>query len=180
MYTLEFIEAKKAKDREGMAMAFLNGTKTEFTAEFVKTDKYFPEDKCQRDIYKITLKRGKREFSFLFGQSLADSSYYKDKDTKGEYLLDGSERNCFSSRKYAQKFLDEFCFKMNGKKPSEYDVLAGLTNFDVGSFENFCLEFGYDTDSKKAEKTYQAVLKEFEMVRQLWSDKEIEILQEIN
>ena len=64
-------------------------------------------------------------------------------------------------------------------KPSAYDVLAGLTNYDPDTFEEFCSSFGYDTDSRKAEKTFKAVVKEWENVKNLWSDKEIEKLQEI-
>lgn len=49
----------------------------------------------------------------------------------------------------------------NGKQPEAADVLscladdsAGVEN--AGDFEGFCSEFGYDTDSRKAEKTYKA------------------------
>jgi len=65
-----------------------------------------------------------------------------------------------------------------GKAPEVYDVLASVTKYDVGSFEDFCSEFGYDTDSRKAEKTYKAVLKEFKNVDRLFSDV-IEQLSEI-
>ena len=63
--------------------------------------------------------------------------------------------------------------------PSMYNVLACLTKYYVGSFEDFCSEFGYDTDSRKAERTYKAVCKEFAAVERLFSDV-MEELQEIN
>jgi hypothetical protein len=64
------------------------------------------------------------------------------------------------------------------EKPSIYDILTCLQKYDVGDFENFCSEFGYDTDSRKAEGIYKAVCKEFEAVERLFSDV-IEELQEI-
>ena len=68
----------------------------------------------------------------------------------------------------------------NGKTPpNAYDILACLTKYDVGSFEDFCSEFGYDTDSRTAEKTYKTVLKEYKMVAELWNDAEIKKLSEI-
>jgi len=63
--------------------------------------------------------------------------------------------------------------------PTCYDVLSCITKYDLGSFENFCNEFGYDTDSRKAEKTYKAVVKEYEKVCNFFSEQEIEELQEI-
>jgi hypothetical protein len=66
------------------------------------------------------------------------------------------------------------------KYPTAYDVLAGLQKCEVGSFKGFCSDFGYSDDSIKAEKMYKAVLKEFSMVMQLWTDEEIIKLQEVN
>jgi hypothetical protein len=64
-------------------------------------------------------------------------------------------------------------------KPDMYSVLACMTKYDVGSFEDFCNEFGYDEDSRTAERTYKAVCKEFKAVDRLFSDI-IEELSEIN
>lgn len=63
--------------------------------------------------------------------------------------------------------------------PTAYDVLACLTKYDPGTFEDFCSEFGYDEDSRNAEKTYNAVKDEWQNVRALFTDSEIEQLQEI-
>ena len=67
-----------------------------------------------------------------------------------------------------------------GEKPTNYDILACLQKYDVGSFDDFCSEFGYDEDSRKAEKTYNGVCKEYNNVCKIWSEEEIELLQEIN
>jgi hypothetical protein len=65
-----------------------------------------------------------------------------------------------------------------GKEPCAYGVLSCLTKSDPGDFECFCGDFGYDMDSRSAEKTWKAVCAEFEKVEALWSDV-IDQLQEI-
>tara|TARA_R110000868_G_scaffold379828_1_gene645771 strand:- start:1031 stop:1801 length:771 start_codon:yes stop_codon:yes gene_type:complete len=64
--------------------------------------------------------------------------------------------------------------------PSVYDVLACLTKYDIGNFENFCSDFGYNTDSRTAYKTYKAVLKEWKNIERLFTNDQLELLQEIN
>jgi hypothetical protein len=113
-----------------------------FKAVYYKHNVYFPEDKKERDIRKITLRRNRKSYTFTFGQSLQDSDH-------------------------------------GNTPPSKYDVLACITNRDPGSFEDFCSDFGYDTDSRKAERTYKAVCKEYKAVDRLFGDI-IEELQEIN
>lgn len=66
-----------------------------------------------------------------------------------------------------------------GEIPSAYDLLSCIQKYDVGAFEDFCSEFGYDTDSRKAEQTYQAVLKEWKKVSRFFTEMELEELQAI-
>jgi hypothetical protein len=70
--------------------------------------------------------------------------------------------------------------KQAGKEPTPYDALACLTKYDPGTFDNFCGDFGYDTDSRKAEKTYKAVIVEWQKVEKFFTREEIEELAEIN
>lgn len=69
------------------------------------------------------------------------------------------------------------------KAPTMYDILACLQKYDVGSFDDFCSEFGYNdlplSAYKATKKTYKAVVKEFEAVQRLFGDV-IEELQEIS
>ena len=55
--------------------------------------------------------------------------------------------------------------------PTEYDIVSCLTKSDPGTFEDFCSEFGYDTDSRQAEKTYKAVKREWEKVARVFGSE---------
>ena len=63
--------------------------------------------------------------------------------------------------------------------PSEYDVLACLEKYDVGTFEDFCSEFGYDEDSRTAERIYIAVIKEYKDLTRIFTAEQMEELSEI-
>lgn len=64
-------------------------------------------------------------------------------------------------------------------EPSAYDLLSCLTKYDPGTFENFCGDFGYDTDSRKALKTYRAVRKEWRDLEKMFNEEELQQLSEI-
>lgn len=137
---------------------FLAATNTKFETEYLKTDFYFEGDKDKRDIYEITLKNSSHRFRFTFGQSINNSGLQIVDYHKGTGL-------------HMQR-------KMR-IPPTAYDVLACLTKYDVGTFENFCSDFGYDTDSRKAYKIYKAVLREWKNIELLFTPEQIEQLQEI-
>ncbi len=174
------------------AEQFLKETDTEFKAEFLKNGFHFQDDKETRDIYLITLKRGEREFKFNFGQSLNCSIKFKiiqgylNNEIKAKMEERGLNTKGLNNIKELNQSRSFFirCGKYweENKEfeiPTAYDVLVSLTSYEVGSFEDFCGEFGYDTDSRKAEKTYKAVLEEWKNIKILYSDKEILKLQEI-
>jgi hypothetical protein len=102
--------------------------------------KYFPSDKEARYVFKIILKKGGKQYTFDFGQSVAEGS----------------------------------------NEPTLYSVLTCLQKYDVGTFEDFCSELGYDEDSRTAERVYKAVVKEFEAMRRLFTSEELEVLEMIN
>lgn len=160
----------KTVDYNAQAEQFLNETQTTFKAELKGHDRYFADDKESRDIYQITLERkGKKPFVFRFGQSIVNSGT----DVKGGHKESVSFVR--SGRTFPIKPED---FSQKRKAPTAYDVLASLTKYEVGTFENFCADFGYDTDSRKTEKIYFDVQKEYSEVNRLFSDV-IEKLQGI-
>lgn len=170
---------------EQQAQEFLDNTQTSFFAKYLKTGKHFDDDKEERDIYEIELKRGKRLYKFNFGQSLNDSGFYY---TKGRQKIAIDRAYLDKPNLSALIKGKDYNFLNNGKSdiihypksPTPYNVLACLTKSDPGTFEDFCSEFGYDTDSKRAERTYNAVREEWYNVSRLFTDKEIEAMQEIN
>lgn len=160
---------------------FLNKTKTSFEAKFLRYGVHFDEDKTCRDIYQITLKRGERSYVFSFGQSI---------NASGRFWKYGKpERGCswgtFSKIKQVwrkpYKLGEPGAWSKNPsfEEPDPYSVLCCLPKYDVGTFEDFCGEFGYDTDSRTAEKIYKAVCTEYATLCTLFNEKEMEELRRI-
>ena len=98
-----------------------------------------------------------------------------------------------------QRFVFKICLEKGGKQytfdfgqsiaagrkePSFYDLFACFQKYDVGSFEDFCSEFGYNVedagDKYHAKRIYKAVCREYEAICRLYSSEEIEEMQEIN
>lgn len=77
-------------------------------------------------------------------------------------------------------FSFDFGQSINGSNknelPTEYDVLTCLTKYDPESFEDFCANYGYDEDSRTAERVYKAVVKEFNNMQRLFTSDELELL----
>jgi hypothetical protein len=108
-----------------------------FKSTWVRYGRHFYNDKSERHIFRITLSRNGKRFSFNFGQSVANDA----------------------------------------QNPTIYDVLKCLQKYDVGTFEDFFSDFGYELynnectgKNKNSFKLYKAVCKEFENVEKLFSD----------
>lgn len=61
----------------------------------------------------------------------------------------------------------------NGLKPTIYDVVACLEWYEIYDFENFCLDFGYDTDSIKAFNIYTKCKEQQKELFELIPEEEI-------
>lgn len=71
--------------------------------------------------------------------------------------------------------------RKNGVDPSEYDVLACIS-CDVNcpeSFEDFCAEYGYDEDSRKAFATFERCAEFARQLRDFFTKDEQTALSEI-
>jgi len=106
-------------------------------------------------------------------------------DTDKKNAIHGKDYSCSLSsgdgRAYCFHFWDSIANLETGKGPTAYDVLACLDTYAEGeSFEYFCNSYGYDTDSIKAEKTYEAVMKQVRGLKNTLSSRAIEALNNIN
>lgn len=71
-------------------------------------------------------------------------------------------------------------YEKNIKRIYAYDILASLTKYNPGMFSDFCAEYGYDADSRKAFATYEAVCEEWKKVSSFFTEEELEEMQGIN
>jgi hypothetical protein len=60
-----------------------------------------------------------------------------------------------------------------------YDILASSTLYDPGTFEDFCGDCGYDTDSRRAMDVYLAVQKDWSAVCAFFTEEERAELAEV-
>ena len=170
---------------------FLSKTNSTLEIKFLKTGKHFQNDKEERDIYEFTLTRGKRTYNGTFGNSIKDSGIKLNGRVvmTTEAAIDKKLLNA-NNNTFRLFSLTHFVFVLGHpfsakeielpKIPNAYNILSCLTKYEVGSFEDFCSEFGYDVDSRSAEKTYKAVVKEYEGLSMLYSDEELEEMSEIS
>lgn len=179
---------------ELQAESFLKKHNTVISIIFKKYDYHFENDTDKRDIYQVILSRGDRSFTFDFGQSIAKSGFkfrnihtkkviklietnvYLDLITKGQKMFD------FEIAKrlpFPKESADEFVIP---EYPTIYNVLACLTKKknDPGTFEDFCSDFGYSTDSMFALNTFKAVELEYMNLCTLFSTDEMKELAEID
>ena len=119
----------KATDYEKKAIDFANKFGIKLA---ILGSEYKPMwgEQTKRTVFKIRLSRKRENYTFEFGQSIAQGD----------------------------------------NEPSMYDILACLTKYDPESFYDFCASYGYDTDSRSAERIYKAVCKEYNAVKRLFGD----------
>ena len=70
-------------------------------------------------------------------------------------------------------FWDSTYNTQNGLKPTTYDVIACLEWYQIFDFEDFCFNFGYDTDSIKAFNIYTECQKQQKELFELIPEEEI-------
>lgn len=146
------------------ATEFLQKTYAEMKIEYVglAVNKEWKE-KEERCLYKITLTSPRGSMDFNFWDSIRNT-----KIRTMPFDLYNVQAN------------KELAAKKKAAVPSVYDVLACLTKCDPGTFEDFCSDYGYDEDSRTAERVYFAVQKEYAQLTRLFTPDQMEELAEIN
>lgn len=160
-------------------MIFLQKTNTTMAIDFIGycINQDWNETEC-RDLYKITLTTPKGTMVFDFWNSIFNTTInhmdiitYAKKRFKCSYdYLTPQDK--IKARK-------ELAKKKEEAKPTAYDILACLTSYDLGTFKEFCSEFGYDEDSRRALKIYLEVQEEYSNLAKLYTTEQMEELREI-
>lgn len=135
-------------------------------------------DDKKRNMYKITLTTPHGKMIFDFWDSIQNTeicamSLQKYAEKRYKIHFDNLTNR---EKVTAQK---ELRVKQAAARPTAYDVLAVMTKYDPGAFEDFCADFGYDTDSRRAERIYFAVQKEYHDLARIFTPKQMEELAEI-
>lgn len=143
--------------------------------------KHFPDDKEERltgifkiirggNEYALKHKTNTREIEFNFGFSIADteifiknqSGWYRKKYYGGVMGLD------LQKDKDKKKFMNDLLYSCLACCSMDYHV-------SIDSDE-FCNEFGYDTDSIKAKDTWERCLKQSSKLQRIFEEDEINFL----
>lgn len=175
-------------DYDGQADAFVKATSLVITKEYDGHRCYFEGDDEKRAVWRITFAReGRKPYVFTFGESLVESYNARDYRVSSCFgkPLDMQEVLQFKGAKKALRngggvIGTDIKITLRKDPPSDYSILATVAKSDPGTFEDFCGDFGYDTDSIKARDTYFAVQREYAGVRGMFTPEEMEALQEIN
>lgn len=100
-----------------------------------------------------------------------------DKESRDIYNLTITAKD--TRKKFTVRFGQSINGTQKGDIPTAYDMLTSITKSDPYTFEDFCSEYGYDEDSRQAEKTYKAVKREWVKVSRFFTDEQLEEMQEI-
>jgi hypothetical protein len=174
-------------DYEKQAANFLESTGATITTRYVGHRPYWPDDTEQRAVWEITLSReGRKPYVFTFGESIHDSYEILDLNLTFPRKMKSWPHDIYNYRGY-KAALEAGGGEVQGRyrivptkiEPTPYSVLAILDANSPESFEGFCSDFGYDTDSRKALDTFLAVQKQTGELRRLFTTKELEQLSEI-
>ena len=131
--------------------------------------------------YSVTMKRGTASYKFHFWNSI---KHKEDLEKLARIKAGGSMGDGVKiGGKWVTSIHDPIYKKLQAEtplSPRAYDILACITKYDPGTFEDFCSEFGHDQDSRSARKTWKAVCKEWKNVSKLFPEPEVlEALSEI-
>lgn len=75
-----------------------------------------------------------------------------------------------NKKDYSFNFWDSIAAREKHFEPNDYDILTCLTKHDPKTFNDFCLEFGYNEDSKLSEQIFFGVDKDWHAVNKMFGD----------
>lgn len=120
-----------------------------------------------------------QDFATKHGIELIINSH----EYKKHFQDDKQERYVFNCtlKCNGKRFTFDFgqSIQAGGAEPTMYDVLTCLEKYEVGTFDDFCSNYGYDNDSIKAHKVYKAVAREYKNMLRVFGESILEEMQEI-
>ena len=167
------------------AQAFMEKHNVVIGKEFLGYKPYFSDDDKPRNVWKITIARGTRSFSFTFGDSLANSEVPMTFMNGSHGIIVSSPIGDFPSRTWKKgeakaAYMRWYYSVKRGKPsvPSDYAILACLSTdsyCDCADEFEFGEEFCYDppkswADYRKLRDTYEACKKQAAEIQRVFYD----------
>jgi len=151
----------EAKERRAKIEAFLAANELSVESVFVPFSRSRSRGEKQPNLnWRITLMhKGRKVIETDYSAGCAHCPSYSQK-LYGKFENRAAiERECNEGRSLSRTKPPGY---MKPILPDTADVIYSLVSdgrvIDCGDFENFAAEYGYDVDSRQAEKTYQACL----------------------
>jgi hypothetical protein len=154
------------------ASDFLKATQTKITKRYVGHTKRLGDTRTAE--FEVTIEpTGRRPWTFQFNDSIVNSYEVVDSRTHCGGFRRWRPFNSVPTRFHMEK-------RESHTTPSDYSILACLSVCYADCLQDFCDEYGYDTDSVKARDMWLAVQDETAALRRMFTEEELEQLQEIN
>lgn len=123
----------------------------------------------------------KHEIEIRLELSNTKSPLWQDDLKHNHYKVTLRKKNEPKKPRLTFDFWDSHYNTVNGAHPSDYDILSCISS-DANcpeKFEDFCGEYGYNEDSRKAEQTFKACRTFADKLNRFLTSEEIESLQNI-
>ena len=136
--------------------------------KFTGIKKHFQDDKEERltGIFKII--RNKREIEFNFGFSIHDTEIFSSSNRYHNKNYNGIGGASFQKSKDKKVFMNDLLYSCFACLSSEY--------YCPIDFDEFCADFGYDSDSIKAKSTWELCLKQSSKLQKVFNEEEVQFL----
>jgi hypothetical protein len=137
------------------------------------------KESTPRNLYSVTISTPRGSMTFDFWDSIYNTEITEM--NAGQYAEKRYNRRFDCLTPYEKNLArKELQAKKAAARPGAYDVIACMQKYDPGTFENFCSEFGYDEDSRAAERIYFACQNEYSQLAKIFTPEQLEEMQEIN
>lgn len=127
---------------------------------------YFDDDKEERETLIVKVTRETRTIQFSFGMSINDTAILYPRNFLMAHAGDRKDKQ--ENEKEKARIFAGLLYSLLTCMRSEH--------YCPKSFSDFCSEYGYDEDSRKAEKTHRACLEQSARLEKIFSEDEIQAL----